>query len=226
MAREPEGLADRGHVHMSNRSRVSRCGWALGICGALAGIAASALAQPPPAQGRKMFRARMQIPRQTAVSVLGNLRPVVPQKDMEAMDLDHASGLSAGWDCSVAIIPVKSDLLKFPGEKAPVFVVGLKEAIQGWGGPLVNLPPDTYVLVAEDGTDHADLYNFHRRAEPVAQTPMAKKDTGQQSETPKWYLQQRGAEIWYHLIVGGKDYSWALLLPPEKKEETKPAAPK
>lgn len=188
--------------------------------GLLAPIARVAMAQQQPPRP-KPLRARPRISRGQAVEVLGSVRPLISKEHMDAMDLDHASGLYPSWYCSVAIVPVKSDLLKFPDEKAPVFVVGIREPIEGWGGPFAGLQAGTYVVVAQGNADEAEIYNFHRRAEPVARTTMKVRDRERPSEKPKWFLQQRGMETWYHLLLGDKAYSFPILLPPEKKEAAK-----
>ena len=192
-----------------------------GLCAVLVGLLAwfcawAALAQEEP-KPQPPPRGQNRINRNETMHVLGMIRRTVRDEDMQNLDIENASGMKRTWEAIVAVIPIKADQLKFPKEKAPIYVIVVGRDLGEGIGLLSALPPSIYVVVAQGGGDAAELYDYWRPQEPVKSMTM-KDDELEQEQTTAWLMRQEGRKILYQLTLGKHRYTWTLVDPDEEKK--------
>jgi len=158
--------------------------------------------------------------------VLAFFRPGLKPEDMAKLDFDKSIGFFQGWEPRAAVLCIKDDELKFPGERAPIFLFVSAIELTEFDGAFGGLRQGIYVAVGSGGDDAVSIHKFAQRSAPLRKVTTKKHEMSRERPAPTYLVQQArgGGGFTLHMFVGNKRYEWVLLEPKDaSKTETQPA---
>jgi hypothetical protein len=170
------------------------------------------------------LRARPRLGRNKALDVLGHLRPGLKREELAKLDFDKSIGFFQGWEARAAVLCIKDDELRFPDERAPVFLFISAIDLTDFDGAFGGLRQGIYVAVGSGSDDAIALYRFTQRKTPLKKVTTTKRDMPRESPQPRYMVtQQRGGGAFtLYMMVGKQRYEWVLLEPKPAQAEKKP----
>jgi hypothetical protein len=154
---------------------------------------------------------------------LASRPPGLKPEEMAKLDFTKSIGLFQGWDAKAAVLCIKDDELKFPAERAPIFLFVTGVDLTDFDGAFGGLRRGIYVAVGSGG-DAISIYKFAQRSAPIQKATTTRHELSQESPEPRYFVpQSQDGTLTLHMFVGKHRYEWVLLEPKsEKKTETPP----
>jgi hypothetical protein len=174
---------------------------------------------------KPQLRVRPKLGRDRALDVLAYFRPGLKPEEMAVLDFDKSIGFFQGWDPRIAVLCIKDDELKFPAERAPIFLFVTSLDLTDYEGAFGGLRKGIYAAVASGGDDTIAIHKFAARNTVLQRSTTKKSDMSREYPEPRYFVQQArgGGGFTLHAFIGKSHYEWLLLDPkPEKATETTP----
>ncbi|MGD8239414.1 MAG: hypothetical protein PVH68_12725 [Armatimonadota bacterium] len=209
-------------MSVPSRRRVGTVWVVLGLL-AMLGSDSLALAQRRPPQ----LRPRPRLGRDKALDVLAVATPPPGMKpeEMAVLDFDKSIGFFQGWDAKAAVLCIKDDELKFPGERAPIFIFVSALDLSQFDGAFGGLRRGIYVAVGSGSGDVITIYKFRQHKTPLRKVTTKKQELSREFPEPRYVVSPtRDGTFKLHMYVGKHRYEWTLLEPKsDTKTETSPS---
>lgn len=170
------------------------------------------------------LRVRARLGRNRALDVLAHFRPGLKSEELEKLDFDKSIGFFQGREPHAAVLCIKDDELRFPAERAAIFLFVSAIDLHQFDGAFGGLGRGIYAAVGSGGDDAIAIYRFAQRKSPLRKATTKKHDMPRESPQPRYLVQQpRGSGAFtLHMLVGKRRYEWVLLEPKPTEAEKKP----
>lgn len=170
------------------------------------------------------FRVRPRLGPSAAIDLLAHFRPGLKPEEMQKLDFDKSIGFFQGREPHAAVLCIKDDELRFPAERAPIFLFVSAIDLHQFDGAFGGLGRGIYAAVGSGGDDAIAIYRFAQRKSPLRKATTKKHDMPRESPQPRYLVQQqRGSGAFtLHMLVGKRRYEWVLLEPKPTEAEKKP----